>query len=128
MLNGSYHLSTNEYCKYTLYKSKKKISCAIKNNPLPYPSCKTRVGSGFIVVKRIFTKALLGHQHAHDIARRLGDGATRTEDGGYTGTVQEVVVLRGDHSPGNHHDITAAQAFQLFDHLRYQRFMAGREG
>ena len=60
-------------------------------------------------------KQLLAHKDIHDFAGRLGDAGTRTEDGGYTCLVEEVVVLSGNDTAGNDQDLLEAQFLELFD-------------
>ena len=51
---------------------------------------------------------LLLHQELHYHLSRIGDRCTGAEDGGDTGFVEEVVVLRGDDTTGSDEDILTA--------------------
>ena len=47
-------------------------------------------------------RLLLLHQQLHNHFRRIGYWCAGTEDGGNTGFVEEVVVLRGDDTTGSY--------------------------
>ena len=61
---------------------------------------------------------LLAKQEFHHLASSLGHGSTGTEDSGYASLVKEVIVLCGDDTAGNDHDVFAAEFLQLFNQLR----------
>ena len=46
-------------------------------------------------------RSLFLHKQLHYHFRRIGNRGTRAEDGGDTGFVEEVVVLRGDDTTGS---------------------------
>ena len=62
-------------------------------------------------------------QEVHHLNSSLGNGSTRTEDGSYASLVEEVVVLSGNHTTGNDHDIIAAQLVEFLDELRDERLV-----
>ena len=64
--------------------------------------------------------ALLCHEELHDGACRLRYIRAWTKDGGYACLVEEVVVLCGDDTTGNHHDVLATEFLQFINHLRHE--------
>lgn len=56
------------------------------------------------------------------------DNNTGTKDGGGTGLVDHVVVLRRDHSADNDQNIRPAHFPQHFDELRDQSAVSCRQG
>ena len=70
---------------------------------------------------------LLCHQEVHDGACRLRYIRARTEYGGYACLVEEVVVLRGDDTTGNHHDVLATEFLQFINHLRHEGLVSCSE-
>ncbi len=54
----------------------------------------------------------LTQEDVHDFAGSLGYGSTGAEDGGDASLVEEVVVLSGDDTAGDDHDILATQLLE----------------
>ena len=71
--------------------------------------------------------ALLGHEEFHNGACRLRYIRARTEDGGYACFIEEVVVLRGNDTTGNHHDVLATEFLQFLNHLRHEGLVSCSE-
>ena len=71
---------------------------------------------------------LLLHQQLHNHLGGVGNRRTRTEDGGDTGFVEEVIVLRVDDTTGSHHDIRTAEFLELLDDLRDEGLVTCRKG
>jgi hypothetical protein len=57
----------------------------------------------------------------------VGNGCAGTEDGGNTGFVEEVIVLRGDDTTGGDHDVRTAEFLELLDDLRDEGLVTCRE-
>ena len=70
---------------------------------------------------------LLIQQDVHDFASGLGHGGTGTEDGSDTSLVEEVVVLGGDDTTGNDHDVLTTKFLQLLDELRNEGLVTGSQ-
>ncbi len=58
------------------------------------------------------------HQELHYHFCGVGNRGAGTKDGGNTGFVQEVIVLRGDDTTSGDHDIRTAEFLELLDDLR----------
>lgn len=58
------------------------------------------------------------------LLRRYRNHRSGTEYRGGTIGLQELVVLRGNYAPGDHHDVIATQLAQLFHQLRHERLVA----
>ena len=72
-------------------------------------------------------RSLLLHKELHYHFCGVGNRGTRAEDGGDTGFVEEVVVLRGDDTTGSNHDIRTAEFLELLDDLRDEGLVTCRE-
>ena len=70
---------------------------------------------------------LLAQQNVHDFAGGFGHGGTGTEDGGNASLVEEVVVLGGDDTTGNDHDVLATELLQFLDELRDEGLVTGSQ-
>lgn len=70
---------------------------------------------------------LLLHQQLHNHFGGVGNRGAGTEDGGNTGFVEEVVVLRGDDTTGGDHDIRTTEFLELLDDLRDEGLVTCRE-
>ena len=70
---------------------------------------------------------LLLHQELHNNLSTIGNRGAGTEDGGNTGFVEEVVVLRGDDTTSGDHDIRTAEFLELLDDLRDEGLVTCRE-
>ena len=57
----------------------------------------------------------------------VGNRSAGTEDGGDTGFVEEVIVLRGDDTTGSDHDIRTAEFLELLDDLRDEGLVTCRK-
>ncbi len=66
-------------------------------------------------------------QDVHDFACSLGHAGTGAEYGGNTCLIEELVVLCGDNTTGDNHDVLAAQLLQLFDELGDEGLVAGSQ-
>ena len=63
----------------------------------------------------------------HDHLSGVGNRGAGTEDGGDTGFVEEVVVLRGDDTTRSDHDVGTAEFLELLDDLRDEGLVTCRE-
>ena len=70
---------------------------------------------------------LLAQEDVHDFAGGLGHGGTGTEDGSDASLVEEVVVLGGDDTTGDDHDVLATEFLQFFDELRDEGLVTGSQ-
>ena len=70
---------------------------------------------------------LLLHQKLHYNLSTIRHRRTRAEDGGDTGFVEEVIVLRGDDTTGGDHDIRTAEFLELLDDLRDEGLVTCRK-
>ena len=61
----------------------------------------------------------------HHLVGCFGNRRTGTEDSCYACLLKEVVVLCGNHTAGNDHDVLAAQFLQFVYHLRDECLVAG---
>ena len=68
---------------------------------------------------------LLAHEQFHHLDGRVRHGSAGAEDGCYALLIQVVVVLSGNHTAGDDHDILAAKLLQLLDELRNQSLVTG---
>ena len=75
----------------------------------------------------IVPSPLLLHEQLHNDLGAICNRGTGTEDGGNTGFVEEVVVLRGDDTTGGDHDIRTAEFLELLDDLRDEGLVTCRE-
>ena len=71
---------------------------------------------------------LLVEQDLHHLDGGLGNAGARTEDGGDAGLIEEVVILGGDDTAGDDHDVLTTKLLQLFDELRDERLVTSGEG
>ena len=71
---------------------------------------------------------LLVEQDLHHLDGGLCDAGSGAEDGGDAGLVVEVVVLGGDDTAGDDHDVLTTKLLQLFDELRDECLVTGGEG
>ena len=69
----------------------------------------------------------LVEKNLHHLTGSLGNRCTRTEDGGNTGFIEEVVVLCGNHTTGNNHDVFTSKLLQFLNQLRYQGLVTSGE-
>ena len=72
-------------------------------------------------------RQLLLHQQLHDNFCRIRHRGAWTEDGGDTGFVEEVIVLRGDDTTGGDHDIRTVEFLEFLDDLRDEGLVTCRE-
>ena len=70
---------------------------------------------------------LLLHQKLHYHFSGVGNRGARAEDGGDTGFVEEVVVLRGDDTARSNHYVGTAEFLELLDDLRDEGLVTCRE-
>ena len=68
---------------------------------------------------------LLSEEQFHDLASGLGYAGAGAEDGGCTCLVEEVIILCGDNTTHDYHDILAAQFLEFLDYLRNQGLVTG---
>ena len=68
------------------------------------------------------------HQELHNHFGGVGNRGTGAEDGGDTGFVEEVIVLRGDDTTGGDHDIRTAEFLELLDDLRDEGLVSCEAG
>ena len=66
----------------------------------------------------LFTK-----ENVHHFNSSFSYRCTRSEDGGHASLIEEVVVLGGNHTSGNHHDVFTSQTLQFRDELRDERLV-----
>ena len=59
-------------------------------------------------------------ENLHNLTASLGNGGARTEDGGNTCFVEEVVVLCWDDTTSDDEDVFTAELLQLFNHLWHE--------
>ena len=75
----------------------------------------------FVAGKSVF------QQDVHDFAGSLCYAGTGAEHGSHTGLIEEVVVLSGNYTAGNDHDVLATQFLQLFDELGNEGLVASSQ-
>ena len=68
------------------------------------------------------------HKKLHDNLCRVSYRGSGAEDGGDTGFVEEVIVLRGDDTTGGDHDIRTAEFLEFLDDLRDEGLVTCRQG
>ena len=68
---------------------------------------------------------LLSEEQFHDLASGLGYAGAGAEDGGGACLVEEVIVLCGDNTAHDYHDVLAAQFLEFLDYLRNQSLVTG---
>ena len=68
---------------------------------------------------------LFVQQNFQNLASCLGNRSTGAKDSGYTSLVQEVIVLCGDYTTGNHDNILTAQLLQFGNDLWNQSLVTG---
>ena len=71
--------------------------------------------------------ALFLHKQLHHNLCGVSYARAGTEDGGNTGFVEEVVVLRGDDTTGGDHDVGTAEFLEFGNHLRNQGLVTCRQ-
>ena len=64
-------------------------------------------------------------EQLHHLDGTYADRGAGSEDGGYTGIEEILVVLRRDNTTGHHHDVVAAQFLEFLDYLRNQGLVTG---
>ena len=72
-------------------------------------------------------KLLFIEQNLHHLDSGLCNAGTWAEDGSYTSLVEEVVVLSGNDTTGNDHDVLTTQFLQLLNELRDERLVTSSQ-
>ena len=93
-------------------------------NPILDFSKKRAVPFGAALVNEI-CRGLVLEEKLHDLACSLADAGARAEDGSHTGLIEEVIVLGGDDTTGDNHDIFTAEFLEFFDNLRNKGLVTG---
>ena len=62
-------------------------------------------------------------QNLHHLDSGLRNGSTGTEDGSDASLIEEVVVLGGNDTTSNDHNVLTTKLFQLFNQLRNERLV-----
>ena len=81
---------------------------------------------GRLIINGVLMK-LFSQEQIHDLACSLGNAGAGAEYGCCTGLVQEVIVLGGDDTAGDDHDVLASELLELCDDLRHERLVTGSQ-
>src|SRR5699024_11998123 len=66
-------------------------------------------------------------QNIQNLLSGQRDYRTRTKNTDHAFIIQKLIILLGNRSANDHHNVITAKLFQLPDNLRNQRFMASRQ-